>query len=1005
MTKLRSLQQVVRYGALAATLVAATSGCTPLADMLTPGERGGSALTTSLALNANIVSAQLSPSDNVSLSAVVSYLRKDESLVRITSISRPLSGSALQAVPIGVDVAACLADPQRSGAEASCFVVLELSLTVNETVVDEQRIGPLRLTPGQPANVPGTVSLFDIAGIEVQDANGNIIRSDTPLSLRIGDSPALRAVVRDTRGEIVAERTPVWSSEAPAVAAITASGAVTAISSGAVRFVATLGERSARVSATVQRPTVALEMIAAAGSGRGVVRSAPAGIDCRIEENTVSGQCSFAFDAGTTVVLRSTPDSDNRFVAWDEDCVEGDDAAACVIALEQVTDARQVSARFNALRRLTIAAAAAATGRGRVVGDGGIDCVLDGASVSGSCTVQADQGETVSLEAVPEMATDAEPAPRFGGWSNGVCASSEASTCEVSLLDNDQTLAAGFVARRFVSVDLSGSGDGVVRSQPAGIECRVAEGVVSGTCEVAFDANVPVTLQSTPENGNLFGSWGETCATSEASTACVINTSNNGRATARFVALRTVAIRAGASDNGRGRVTGNAGLNCLIDGTNASGVCAVQVPEGTTITLNAAPEAAAGGGAATSVFNGWSAPCSESSATSCTFIVTDAGQVVSARFVNRRRLTVSVTGTGAGLVRSSNGITCERTASGVTNGTCSLELTSTAQITLEAVAGEGSEFAGFGGDCASATGTSCTVTASSSRNVTASFTRRRVRLTMILEGGRISAGTVSLNGSEACAISFGDASTTCALGFDAGSQVIRVSAAPGSQSLFTGFAGDCSGTGACTVTMSADRTVRINFAAVPRAVNLVRSAPASGSGRVRTQQVSQQIDCLYTQGQPAVSGCRTTVPPLTTMRLVATASPGSALLSWGDACAGTMTLTCVLSPTATSTDVSARFGSAIDVQIVVGGGAGRVSFSVPNVPSQGECATTATANNSCRFSLPVGTTGIFRASPAAGVTFAGFQGPCLEGTGLVPTCTYRGFGFLREIKAFFGSAP
>lgn len=984
-------------------LAVAVSGCTQLADVLTPGERGGSALPASLALNASVVSAQLSPSDIVTLSAVVSYVRQDASLVRITSISRPLTGTALQSVPIGVDVATCLADPQ-SGGDGSCSVVLQLSLSVNGTVVDEQRIGPLRLTPGQPANVPGTVTLFDIAEIEVQDASGRVIPVATPFSLTVGEARALRAVVRDTRGEVVAERSPVWSSESPAVAAITESGEVTAISAGAARFVATLGARTAAVSANVKRPTVALEIVGSSGSGRGVVQSTPAGIACRVEGGEVSGQCSFAFDAGTKVILRSTPDSDNRFAAWGDACVTGNDAAACEVDLGDAPESRLASARFTALRRLTINGATEGSGRGRIVSAQGLDCAIDGTNISGACSVQVEQGDAVSLEALPAAASEQTPSPRFAGWS-GACASAETSRCDVSLNTNDQSLAATFIARRFLAVDVTGSGDGLVSSIPEGIECRVADGVVSGTCQATFDADEAVTLQSAPENGNLFGSWGAGCAASASQSACVLRTNTTGRASARFVALRRVVIRGGTSVNGRGRITGTSGLDCLINGTATSGVCAVQVPEGTTMTLKAAPEAEASGNVVTSEFRGWGSECTVSTSDSCVFTVTDSDRTVRANFVDRGRLTVSVTGAGGGLVRSSSGISCERTAGGATAGTCSLEFANSEPITLEAVAAPGSEFAGFGGDCAAASGTMCTLTTSSSRSVTATFTQKRVRLTVIIDGGRLSSGTVSLNGSDPRTIAFGDATTTCARGFDAGSQVVRIAATPGSQSLFAGFGGDCSGTAGCTVTMSADRTVRVTFAATPRAVNLVRSATASGSGRVQSVDASQRVDCAYTQGQPAGLGCRTTVPPLTSMRLTATPGPASALLSWGEACAGTMTLTCALTPSLESTDVSARFVSAIDVQMVVGGGAGTISFSVPDVPSQGVCTSTASAGNSCRFSLPVGTTGVFRAAPAAGVAFAGFQGPCLEGTGLVQACTYRGFGFLREIQAFFGSAP
>ena len=55
---------------------------------------------------------------------------------------------------------------------------------------------------------------------------------------------------------------------------------------------------------------------------------------------------------------------------------------------------------------------------------------------------------------------------------------------------------------------------------------------------------------------------------------------------------------------------------------------------------------------------------------------------------------------------------------------------------------------------------------------------------------------------------------TCSGSYGAGT-TLTLTATPAAGSLFTGWSGACTGTGACTVTMSADRTVTATFAKVP----------------------------------------------------------------------------------------------------------------------------------------------------------------------------------------------
>lgn len=169
--------------------------------------------------------------------------------------------------------------------------------------------------------------------------------------------------------------------------------------------------------------------------------------------------------------------------------------------------------------------------------------------------------------------------------------------------------------------------------------------------------------------------------------------------------------------------------------------------------------------------------------------------------------------------------------------------------------------------------------------------------------------------------------------------------------------------------------------------------------------VANGINCEYTIG---VRNGRCSVPavPFAPVELTATPGINSVLLAWGGACATAQTTTCTLTPQGEET-VSARFMSAINVDIVIphSNASGTVTFTIPNVPTQPVCTTRAQGERTCVYALPIGATGVFTAQPAPGSAFVGFSGPCVEGPGPVPVCTYRGFGFLREIEAVFSTAP
>jgi uncharacterized repeat protein (TIGR02543 family) len=106
------------------------------------------------------------------------------------------------------------------------------------------------------------------------------------------------------------------------------------------------------------------------------------------------------------------------------------------------------------------------------------------------------------------------------------------------------------------------------------------------------------------------------------------------------------------------------------------------------------------------------------------------------------------------------------------------------------------------------------------RSVTATFTQNTEpppshTLTVALAGSGTGGVTSSPGGI--------DCGTTCSASFTSPTSV-TLTAAPTGGSTFTGWSGDCTGTGTCTVTMSADHSVTATFTAP------IVSPPSVGSG-------------------------------------------------------------------------------------------------------------------------------------------------------------------------------
>jgi hypothetical protein len=256
-------------------------------------------------------------------------------------------------------------------------------------------------------------------------------------------------------------------------------------------------------------------------------------------------------------------------------------------------------------------------------------------------------------------------------------------------------------------------------------------------------------------------------------------------------------------------------------------------------------------------FAGWSGDGCSGTGT-CTVTMSQARNLT-ADFVALRRLTVTKTGSGGGIVSSNVGeIAC--------GATCGDDYDAGTPVTLSAAQAAGSRFAGWSGGGCSGTGT-CTVTMSQARNISATFVAVYT-ITITKDGS--GSGTVTGAGIGCGA--------TCAHDYDEGTTV-TLTAVPAAGSQFVGWSGEgCTGTGTCTVTMTKSRALRASFATlVPLTVTV------SGRGDVRSEP--RGIRCGHACAQDFDAGTHVT--------LEATARKGRWFLGWSGACSGRQT-TCTL---------------------------------------------------------------------------------------------------------------
>ncbi|MEM7797947.1 MAG: hypothetical protein AAF633_02050 [Chloroflexota bacterium] len=242
--------------------------------------------------------------------------------------------------------------------------------------------------------------------------------------------------------------------------------------------------------------------IVRAGSGSGTVTSLPAGINCGIS-------CTMTVLEGETITLTATADDKSVFSGWSGLC---SDSEECTVTVTQSTE---IEATFDQLVDLTVS-----------IVDSGVGVVTSdpaGLTCETTCSAEFLAGTEITLTAAVKE-DNVFNGYAFAGWSDSRCADSN-PICRITL-DSSGAITATFLqtpeptpeptpALVQLTVTKAGDGDGLVTSQPAGIDC-------GASCTATFDAGSSVTLTAVADPGSNFIGWSAPCTGSAPCTVTLV---------------------------------------------------------------------------------------------------------------------------------------------------------------------------------------------------------------------------------------------------------------------------------------------------------------------------------------------------------------------------------------------------------------------------------------------------------------------------------------------------
>ncbi|HET9153682.1 MAG TPA: hypothetical protein VFN85_06175 [Solirubrobacterales bacterium] len=389
-----------------------------------------------------------------------------------------------------------------------------------------------------------------------------------------------------------------------------------------------------------------------------------------------------------------------------------------------------------------------------------------------------------------------------------------------------------------LEVGKTGTGGGLVESEPDGIDC-------GPTCASEFKTGLQVKLTALPDAHSAFVGWlvnGAASPTCSGTGKCAVELKADTDVSARFERLPQHLLTVTRAGSGAGTVTSEpAAIDC-------GSTCAEEVGEGLIVTLTAVAEPH-------STFTGWTVAGEPSACpgTGTCQVQMNSDTEVTATFaaIPQRSLEIAKTGSGTGAVSSEPaGIDC--------GPTCAFDFDAGTTVTLFATADPGSVFAGWSGGGCSGTG-SCQVSLGESRGVEAQFDEALHQVTVTV-GGSGGGEVVSSPAGISCG-------GNCSQRFAEGTAV-TLTAQPAPGSTFAGWSGACTGRRLCQIVLRQDAAVSAEFRPTRHTLAVVVSGTGNGTVTDSPLGISCGLACsgVYDQGTVAT--------------LVAEAARGSTFTGW-----------------------------------------------------------------------------------------------------------------------------
>jgi phospholipase C len=317
-------------------------------------------------------------------------------------------------------------------------------------------------------------------------------------------------------------------------------------------------------------------------------------------------------------------------------------------------------------------------------GQGTVTSSPSGINCGQTCNASFPNGTRVTLTASPTANYF------FAGWSGGC---SGTNVCTLTLTQNI-SVTAKFSTSPVLSVLLDGTGTGTVTSNPQNINC-------GRICSASFDPQTQVTLSANPGPNSSFVGWTGGCSGGQLT--CTLTLAASQQVTATFDSTQTPPMLTVAlAGTGSGTITSNPpGINC-------GKTCGASFNLGTQITLTENP-------ALGSTFQGWSGGGCSGTNSTCTLTLNSSEKVTATFASTQPVLTVVLAGLGLGTVTiSPGGITCPWQS-------CSAAFNAGTQVTLTEAADGSDQFAGWSGGGCSGSNPTCTLTLTTTEQVTATF--------------------------------------------------------------------------------------------------------------------------------------------------------------------------------------------------------------------------------------------------------------------------------------------